>query len=72
MMLGLRPGELTGLRWDDVDLEDGTMIVSGSLKNERRAATTRRDQDEARQGRELPTRVLAALRAHSTARRKSD
>lgn len=23
MMLGLRPGELTGLRWDDVDLESG-------------------------------------------------
>ncbi|MDQ2726846.1 MAG: hypothetical protein M3Y91_03050 [Actinomycetota bacterium] len=29
LMLGLRPGELTGLRWIDVDLERGQLDVLG-------------------------------------------
>ena len=35
LMLGLRPGELTGLRWTDVDLDSGRLTVEGSLKRER-------------------------------------
>jgi integrase len=35
LMLGLRPGELLGLRWDDVDLDGATLKVTGSLKRER-------------------------------------
>jgi len=31
---GLRPGELTGLRWVDVDLEHARITVSGSMKRE--------------------------------------
>ena len=34
LMTGLRPGELLGLRWDDVDLEGCTLAVTGSLKRE--------------------------------------
>jgi integrase len=34
LMLGLRPGELAGLRWEDVDLDGATLRVSGSLKEE--------------------------------------
>ena len=34
-MLGLRPGELTGLQWTEVDLKAGTLSVAGSLKRER-------------------------------------
>jgi integrase len=30
--LGLRPGELTGLRWEDVDFADGMLRVRRSLK----------------------------------------
>lgn len=70
LMLGLRPGELLGLRWDDVDLGDGTLHVAVSLKRERgddgnqvlrlgdtKTARSRRTLD-------LPEPVLAALRAH--------
>ena len=32
-MLELRPGELTGLRWDDFD--DGILYIEGSMKQER-------------------------------------
>lgn len=35
LMTALRPGELTGLRWDDVDLAAGRITVNGSMKRER-------------------------------------
>lgn len=35
LMLGLRPGELCGLRWRDVDLDGGTLHVRQSRKRER-------------------------------------
>jgi integrase len=65
-MLGLRPGELTGLRWDDLDLKVGTLTVAGSLKNER--GHPRLGETKTKQSRtlDLPSPVLAALRAHST------
>ena len=31
LSLGLRPGETLGLRWEDIDLEAGTLAVSGTL-----------------------------------------
>jgi integrase len=37
LMLGLRPGELCGLRWADVDFEARTLHVRQSLKRERAA-----------------------------------
>ncbi len=37
LMLGLRPGELCGLRWSDVDIEGRTLHVRQSLKRERGA-----------------------------------
>lgn len=37
LMLGLRPGELCGLRWSDVDLEGRTLHVRQSRKRERGA-----------------------------------
>jgi integrase len=30
--VGLRPGEAAGLRWEDLDLEAGTLAVTGSMK----------------------------------------
>lgn len=33
--LGLRKGELLGLRWEDVDLEAATMKITGSLQRQR-------------------------------------
>jgi integrase len=35
LMLGLRPGEILGLRWADVDLDNSVVTVSQSLKRER-------------------------------------
>ena len=71
MMLGLRPGELTGLRWADVDLDEGTLTVAGSLKSER--GQLRLGETKTKQSRtvDLPTPVLAALKAHEK-RQKED
>ena len=65
LMLGLRPGELTGLRWADVDLDAAILEVSGSLKAER--GVLRLGDAKTRLSRrtvDLPTPVLAALKAH--------
>ncbi len=71
MMLGLRPGELTGLRWDDIDLDKGALTVAGSLKSERgklRLGETKTGQSRTA---DLPEPVWAALKAHSK-RRKAE
>ncbi len=66
LMLGLRPGELTGLRWSDVDLSEATLTVSGSLKRER--SELRLGETKTRRSRtlDLPSPVLAALKIHRT------
>ncbi len=72
LMLGLRPGELCGLSWDDVDLDAATLQVRRSLKRE----TDRRGRQvlrlgepktaRSRRGLDLPAPVVTALRAHRT------
>lgn len=51
--LGLRPGEIRALQWDDIDFSRGVLYVVRYLKNR----TSRR-------GIRLPQRLLAALRSH--------
>jgi integrase len=65
LMLALRPGELCGLLWEDVDRERATLQVRRSLKTERTGLRlgepkTRRSY----RGLDLPPAVVAALRAH--------
>jgi integrase len=72
--VGLRPGELTGLLWSDIDLEatPPALTVSGSLK--RRPKTTGKGYElergavkRSKDGRRtvaLPPRAVAALKAH--------
>jgi len=63
---GLRPGELTGLTWDDVDLDTGRLTVSKSLKTEHgrpRLGATKRVTAPLRTL-SLATWVVATLRAH--------
>ena len=36
MHTGMRPGEVLGLRWQDVDIHSSTLFVSGTLKQARR------------------------------------
>jgi integrase len=65
LMLGLRPGELCGLLWEDVDLDAATLQVRRSLKNER--AGLRLGEPKTRRsyrGLDLPPVVVEALRAH--------
>lgn len=72
LMLGLRPGELLGLRWVDVDLAAGTLEVAGSLKREGstlRLGDVKRGIRQSRRRLELPGPVVEVLRAHRTAQR---
>jgi integrase len=62
LMLGLRPGELLGLRWSDVDLEAGTITVSGSLQRDGSIGPPKTAESKATL--EAPAPVLEALSAH--------
>ncbi len=65
LMLGLRPGELTGLLWIDVDLDAATLQVRRLLKNESTGLRlgepkTRRSYRDL----DLPPQVVDALDRH--------
>ena len=65
LMLGLRPGELLGLRWDDVDLDAGHVHVRQALKRERGALVLGEVKTKrSRRSLTIPTPVVEALRAH--------
>jgi integrase len=71
MMLGLRPGELTGLRWVDVDLDAATLEVSGSMKFERgKLRRGKPKTDGSDRPLSLPAPVVAALRIHRRAQKE--
>lgn len=62
LLLGLRSGEARALRWSDVDLEAGTLTVSGSLTEQRtRAAVKTRESNRTLP---LPSVVVTALKQH--------
>jgi integrase len=66
-LLGLRKGELLGLRWEDVDLEAGTLEVRQSLQ--RVSGELRMSPPKTRYSRRvipLPDFWLEALRGHRT------
>jgi integrase len=71
LMLGLRPGELAGLLWSNVDLDAETLTVSGSLKRERspegKQVLRRGDVKRSHSGQRtivLPPTLCELLRAH--------
>ena len=71
LMLGLRPGELTGLRWSDVDLDAGRLTVEVSLKSERtglRVGETK--TPKSRRPLTLPQPVIEALRTQRKRQRE--
>jgi integrase len=62
--LGLRPGEVSGLKWDAIDLDGGRMVVFRSLgwvggKPELKAPKSKRSRTLA-----MPSRTVKALRRH--------
>lgn len=62
---GLRRGELLGLRWNDADLERGTLRVGRSLVRE--GGSHKLGETKTRRGRRqvnLTPRAVAALKAH--------
>lgn len=69
--LGLRQGEVLGLRWQDIDLDAGTLAVRHSLQwirpaGHRQAAPhlVEPKSEESRRSLRLPKSVTAALRDH--------
>ena len=59
---GLRRGEILGLRWEDVDLEEGTISVKRSLDVDGTLKTPK--NPASRRTLKLTPRALAALKAH--------
>jgi integrase len=73
LMLGLRPGELLGLRWADIDLDEGVLDVTGSLKREGstlRLGDVKKGIRASRRRLELPGPVADALRAQRARQRE--
>ncbi|HAS12865.1 MAG TPA: site-specific integrase [Acidimicrobiaceae bacterium] len=75
LMLGLRPGELCGLRWEDVDLDAGVLSVNQSRKrttdnNGREALVLGAPKTrKSRRALVLPRPVVEALRQHERRQR---
>jgi integrase len=63
---GLRQGEILGLRWWDVDLDGGTLAVTGSLQGARRSSLTIGEPKSRRSRRSLALfpETVEALREH--------
>jgi integrase len=59
---GLRRGEVLGLKWSDIDLEEGTLSVKRSLDVDGTFKTPK--NRSSRRTLKLTTRVLAALGVH--------
>ena len=60
---GLRQGELLALRWSDVDLEAGTLTVTGTLDRKVRRRTDPKT-DKSRRSVPLTTQAMEALQVH--------
>ena len=75
-MCGLRPGELLGLRWEDVDIAEGVIRVRKSVKLDHGAGRRRPGLEDLKTERSRRTLVmpaavapmLAALRRDQAAR----
>jgi integrase len=68
--LALRPGEMTGLLWEDLDPDGGTLAITGSMKRLDRDSTLYRGEVKRSTAGvrtlAVPPAVLAALAAHRT------
>jgi integrase len=69
LTIGLRPGELTGLQWADIDLDakPPTIAVSGAMKRGPDGRVKRAQVKRSKDGRRtiaLPPTAVEALKAH--------
>lgn len=69
LALGLRPGEVLGLRWSDVDLEEGVLHVRQQLQRVKgKGLVEKAPKSEAgKRSMYLPPTLLAAIKAHRKA-----
>ena len=66
--IGLRQGELIGLRWTDVDLDAASIQVRSAIQRQRGTLErTELKTDRARRSLPIPDSIVAALRRHKTA-----
>lgn len=76
LALGLRKGEALGLRWDDLDLEEATLVVRRSIQRQRGSdgrwslveAEPKTEASKATLA--LPAHLVVALRDHRQAQRQ--
>jgi integrase len=67
LSLGLRQGEALGLRWEDVDLQAGTLRVAVALQRvDGKLQLVEPKTDRSRRTLFLPTALVNALKAHRT------
>ena len=72
MGTGMRQGELLGLKWEDVDLERGTIAVRHQLQRiGGKPALVPTKSDRSRRNVALPGIVVATLRRHWTAQQEA-
>lgn len=66
LLLGLRSGEARALRWEDVDLDGGSLTVSGTLEELPGAGRIRKEPKNEGSARTIPLipRVVEALKSH--------
>lgn len=72
LSLGLRPGEALGLRWENVDLDDGTIYIKEQLQRQvgRGLVLTTPKSASGIRAMVLPKTMLATLKAHKKAQAK--
>jgi integrase len=72
LAIGLRSGECSALRWQDVDLDKGTVTVRHTLQREKGEGLVLLPpkSDKSRRTIELPTSCVTALKAHSERQRQ--
>jgi integrase len=71
LMLGLRPGEVCGLRWGDVDFKAGTIRIDQALKRQQGGRVLVLGDPKTKRSRAvlaMPAPVADALRAHRRSR----
>ncbi len=67
LMLGLRPGELLGLAWDNIDFDNGVLRVTQAMKRERGELIIGEQKTaSSRRALLMPTPVIDALAKHQS------
>jgi integrase len=65
LLMGLRPGEVLGLRWDDIDFDMSLLLVRHALHQNGQVMTLGEPKTkQSKRALHMPITVIAALKAH--------